>query len=163
MKPTTILYLTLFAFSATLFISCDKKRSRRSSNKSHTESATVIDTADNLTDEMVNLMDQLVNIMITIKDKDSAIESEQKIDSLADDLEGLAERFKKLEDPSPEERKRLKEKMDAAEKEMGEKMNKHAGEIGKNAEIIEVMGPIMQKFQARMDKIDPVFKKFGMK
>ena len=161
MKTITILSLLLFSMSSSLFVSCEKKKDGRSSRTSPAESATSIDTPDELTDEMIDLMNRTLSILTSVTDKESATEAKNKMDDIAYDLEALAERFKKLDDPSAEEKERLKKKMRSAQKELEGKMGHHFADMQKNTEVMEVLQPIMVKFGKRVEKLDPIFKRFG--
>ncbi|NWK55600.1 hypothetical protein HW115_08250 [Verrucomicrobiaceae bacterium N1E253] len=161
MKITTFLYLAIFGLCSSLFVSCEDKK-RSSSNDSSSEAASV-DTAESLTDEMTDIMHRFADTLAAVKDKESATQAGEKIDTIYEELEALAARFDKLEDPSPEEKKQLKEKMDKVESELDTKLSESFQSFKDNTEVMETLKPIMKNFKERMDKLEPTFEKFGVK
>lgn len=161
MKTTTILCLFLFTLSSTVFVSCDKKRKRGSSGRSETSTTVEIDTPDQLSDEFLAVMSRMGDVFLTITDKETAEEAVVKIEGFADEWEALAIRFEQLEDPSEEERVRLEAKFKEAQKRFEAKMKNANPQAFKDPEILGLLGPAMKKMEERLDKYDPVLKKFG--
>lgn len=129
---------------AMLFTSCGKK-----------------DTADSLTDEFIAQSEALATAMGEIKDKESAESVAKKIDTIADEMSSIAERLSKLPDPTEDEKKKLKEKMDKAHKEMEGKMIKIMADVPKEPEIMTIIGTAMANLSKKMEPHTATFEKFG--
>ncbi|MCP5537586.1 MAG: hypothetical protein H7A51_15305 [Akkermansiaceae bacterium] len=145
MKSTLSLIAVTTSMVLSLFVmSCGKK-----------------DTAASLSDEMLTQMEELITAIESAKDKESAEKSATRIDEIGDELVAIAGRLDALGEPSEEDKKLVKEKMDKAEQDNKERMMAAMKNIMGNQEVGAILGTAMEAFGKKMDGVEDTFKKYG--
>ena len=145
MKSTLSLIAVTTSMVLSLFVmSCGKK-----------------DTAASLSDEMLTQMEELITAIESAKDKESAEKSATRIDEIGDELVAIAGRLDALGEPSEEDKKLVKEKMDKAEQDNKERMMAAMKKIMGNQEVGAILGTAMEAFNKKMDGVEDTFKKYG--
>ena len=119
------------------------------------------DTAASLSDEMVAQMGELITAIESAKDKESAEKAAVKIGEVGDEFVAIAGRLDALGDPSEEDKKLVKEKMDKAEAENKDKMMNAMKSIMSNPEVGTILGKAMEEFGKKMESVESTFDKYG--
>lgn len=119
------------------------------------------DTAASLSDEMVAQMEELVSVIESAKDKESAEKAATRIGEIGDEMVAIAGRLDALGDPSEEDQKLVKDKMDAAEKANQDKMMAIMKNVMSNQEVAAILGKAMEEFGKKMEGAEDTFKKYG--
>ncbi|MBT8044376.1 MAG: hypothetical protein KJO79_05440 [Verrucomicrobiae bacterium] len=120
------------------------------------------DTAESLSDEVVAQMNELVAAISSAKDKESAEQAASKIDAIGDELVDIAARLDALGDPSEDDKKMIKEKMETAKEENNKKLTEAMTAAMGNTDAREVLMKAMDSFSKKMKEVDATYKKFGL-
>ena len=119
------------------------------------------DTADSLSDETVTQMEALITAIESAKDKESAEKAATKIGEIGDAIVAISGRLDALGDPSEEDVKIFKDKMDKAEEDNEKKMMGAMKGIMASPEVAAVLGKAMEEFGKKMEGVETTFKKYG--
>jgi len=164
MKLTKTIFLSIAFASSALFLSCEeKKEETKTGDDGGVTTESKADTPDSLTDELAGTLNELADVFTSVKDTDTAKAAVDKIDTLGGKFEEIAGRLDKLEEPSDETKKELEAKMDKVAEELEAKMNPFMKTVMGDQEIAQIIMPAMQGFGERMQKLDPIFERFGKK
>lgn len=134
-------------------VSCGKKDTAASASDK--------DTAASVSDEMAAQMGELITTLESAKDKGSAEKAAEKIGKIGDEFVAMAGRLDALGDPSEEDKKLVKEKMDKAEEENEKRMMAAMTGIMTNQEVGPIIMKAMEGFSEKMEGVEDTFKKYG--
>lgn len=120
------------------------------------------DTAQSLTDELINELKAMNQSLAEVKDKASAEKAAAKVDEVVKKINDVADRLSKLDVPSDEEKKKLKESMDKAKSEFKYDSSGLADikDVNEKMAISKIITEAMTKYGKAMQKHQELFKKY---
>jgi hypothetical protein len=118
------------------------------------------DTHEKIVDDLNAQMDKLGTAVASVTDKASAEKAVTEIKTVSTEMKAIAERAKKIGDPSKEVQAKLEAKMKTKQEEMVAKMvgaQANLTKAGPEAALILKGG--MDEFGATMQEVEKAFKK----
>lgn len=126
------------------------------------EEAAKEDTVDSLTDEIVVHFNEFVAAVESVNDKDSADRAAKKIGVIADDLVAISARLEALGEPSADDVKKAKEKINQVKAENDARMESLFEGLQNYPEAFPIVQKALSKFSEKMKTIEATHKKFGI-
>lgn len=116
------------------------------------------DSHEKVADDALKQMDRMVTAVSAVTDKASAEKAVADLKSVGDELKKIAERAKKLGDPSADVRAKIEGKMSAKQTEITQKMmGMQASMLKAGPEAAAILGKGMMEFGATMQETGKMF------
>ena len=128
--------------------------------EANTETPKAEDTLDSLTDELIVQLHEYADAVLSVSDKATAEAAVAKLGTIGDEVEAIASRLDKIEQPDEATNMAVDEKMKNAGNEIKKKMQA-AGQIMSDNEVASILIPALQKFGMRMAEQEKIFMRFG--
>lgn len=165
MKPMTTLRLFsagAIATTSIFFASCGEKKESEAPAELAEALAEPQDTAESLTDELIVQLNRFADTMISAKDVAAAQAAVIELGKVADDIASIANRMSELETPGEDVRTRIDQKMNEAGQAVGQKLMANMQGIMSTEELVNIIGPALMEFQAKMEAHGKEFQRFGL-
>ncbi len=176
MKYKTLTLLGTLALSQ-LTISCNKKEAdganseenvpaqgeqKQSMSESGDETSLSEgeDSFEAVSDDIVKMVETMTQTLSMAKDAESANSAMTKLDALANEANGYAERLKALGKPNEEQVKLVNDKMQKVESEMNQEMMATMTTIMQNPEVAEIIQKGLLEFAEKTAAMDEISKEY---
>lgn len=99
------------------------------------------DSHETVTVEYIDVMQQLIGLCDKMTDKETALQSRERLQALLDQLKKLKNRADSLGEADPSIQKRLQKKYDQQLNDLAEKYSKSFHELEKRKEVVKALEP----------------------